>query len=582
MQPEISSVMRSDARRDLILVVSSGGTCAWGGNSSEHCRTACFPHGEALNYIKDRGNEEDAESAGGEHAADHGGAHDLASDGTCAAGGPERDAAENEGEGGHEDGAEAQASAFQSRIDERLALLVFVLGKFDDKNRVFGGEADEHDEADLRVHVVFDLYHVGGKKCREQSPAEPENEESAENCHGSAEKDAEGQRPAFIERGENQKDEEERKAENGRSRNALLGFFLLEGHAQVVVAHFAGHGLVEDLFHRGHSLAGAVTGSGGAVDLGGAVLVVAHGEFRAGARLEFCDGSEGNHFALGVFDEELADIFGASAISAFRFDVHLPLAAEAIEIVNEKAAHEGLKSLVDVFDGDTLLDDFVAVHVDELLRNTGKEGGADVGDFRAFAGGGKKFVQVVGEKFDVVAGAVFEDEGEAAGSADAGNGGRGERESDAFGNFAEFAVNVLFDLLELFIAGFAVVPGLEGDEEKAVVASTDKTEQAEADDAGGVLDARSVSEDVFDFARDFVGALHRSGVWQLQIDVEIALVFIGKKAGRDLNAEKAGGGSEEHEEYESDGAFANEEAANANVGVRSAGKCAVKPAEKSP
>ncbi len=162
-----------------------------------------------------------------------------------------------------------------------------------------------------------------------------------------------------------------------------------------------------------------------------------------------------------------------------------------------------------------------------------------------------------------------------------GMAGGEKREGDAFGNFAEIAIDVLLDLLELFIAGFALVPRLQSDEEEGVVAGADEAEQAETDDAGGVLDARGVGENVFDFARDFIGALKRSGIRQLQVDVEVALVFIGKEAGRDFGAEKTGGDSEDYKEDESDGAFADQEAADADVGVGGAGESAVKPAEKS-
>ena len=139
-------------------------------------------------------------------------------------------------------------------------------------------------------------------------------------------------------------------------------------------------------------MAGAIAGSGGAVDLSGTVFVEAHGEFGAGARLKFREGGERNHLALSILDEKLADIFSASTIGALRLDVHLPLAAETIEIVYEKTAHESLQSLVDVPDGDALLDDFVAVHVDKLLWDAGEKSCTYVGDFRAFAGSSEKFI----------------------------------------------------------------------------------------------------------------------------------------------------------------------------------------------
>src|ERR1700680_1001530 len=99
--------MRSDVRKDLILIVSSGWACAWSGNSGDHSGAACFTHGEALDYVKNGGNEKDAEGTGREHAADYGGAHDLARDGTCTGSSPERHAAKDECEGGHEDGAQS-------------------------------------------------------------------------------------------------------------------------------------------------------------------------------------------------------------------------------------------------------------------------------------------------------------------------------------------------------------------------------------------------------------------------------------------------------------------------------------------
>ena len=58
---------------------------------------------------------------------------------------------------------------------------------------------------------------------------------------------------------------------------------------------------------------------------------------------------------------ELADVLELVAVLAFRLDIHLPLAAEAVEVVDERAAHERLNRSVDIVDVDTLLEHLVAI-----------------------------------------------------------------------------------------------------------------------------------------------------------------------------------------------------------------------------
>ena len=106
-----------------------------------------------------------------------------------------------------------------------LAFFVFVLGELDDQDGVLGGEADQHDEADLRVDVVF-------------KASQPERGVRAEDGDGRAEQNAERQRPAFILRGQNQKNEEQRQAENRDRGNALRGLLFLVRHAELVVSPF--------------------------------------------------------------------------------------------------------------------------------------------------------------------------------------------------------------------------------------------------------------------------------------------------------------------------------------------------------
>ena len=108
-----------------------------------------FSKRKALHNVKDSGYEKDANGAGGKHATYYGSAHDLTSDGACAGSSPQRDAAKDERERGHENWTEAEARAFESRIHERFAFFEFLLGEFNDENGVLGGEADQHDQTDL-------------------------------------------------------------------------------------------------------------------------------------------------------------------------------------------------------------------------------------------------------------------------------------------------------------------------------------------------------------------------------------------------------------------------------------------------
>ena len=86
------------------------------------------------------------------------------------------------------------------------------------------------------------------------------------------------------------------------------------------------------------------------------------------------------------------------------------------------------------------------------------------------------------------------------------------------------------DRLQLLGSRSALVPRLESHKKERVVSGSDEAEQAEANDAGGVPDAGSVGQDFLDIGRDGGGAFQRSAVRELQIDVDIALILIGKKA----------------------------------------------------
>ena len=119
--------------------------------------------------------------------------------------------------------AQTQAGAFQRRFQQRSAALVRKLRELNDEDCVLGGHAPK-------------------------------------TATGVPSKDTEGQRPALVERGENEKDEEQRHPEDDARRNAFLRFLLLERHAGIVATHLARHGLREGLLKRVHHVARAEAG----------------------------------------------------------------------------------------------------------------------------------------------------------------------------------------------------------------------------------------------------------------------------------------------------------------------------------
>ena len=121
-------------------------------------------------------------SAGGQHAADDRGAHDLARHAT------RRRVAVHSGTQPRMNakdvikmGRRRRRAPSSAASASGFALLKFVLGELDDEDRVFRGQADEHDEPNLRVHIVFDLHHVGRKESAQQDAAQPEGSRRRRN-----------------------------------------------------------------------------------------------------------------------------------------------------------------------------------------------------------------------------------------------------------------------------------------------------------------------------------------------------------------------------------------------------------------
>ena len=84
--------------------------------------------------------------------------------------------------------------------------------------------------------------------------------------------------------------------------------------------------------------------------------------------------SSGTGSPLALRTKNSTNVFRVGAIIAFGLYIHLPCSPEPIEVVHKKTAHERLEGLIDLAEIDPLLDDFVAIDVNENLRNVRQKG----------------------------------------------------------------------------------------------------------------------------------------------------------------------------------------------------------------
>ena len=113
----------------------------------------------------------------------------------------ERQHAEDERQRGHQDRPEPDARRLERGIDDREPFAAQLLGELDDQDRVLRGQADEHDEADLAVHVVL-------------QPAQALRADAAEHGERHAQQDDERQHQALVLRREREVHEQQREAED--------------------------------------------------------------------------------------------------------------------------------------------------------------------------------------------------------------------------------------------------------------------------------------------------------------------------------------------------------------------------------
>ena len=112
------------------------------------------------------GNEEDADDGRNGRTEDDGDPHVDTGCGTGTGGHGQRDGADNEGQGRHDDRAQTDLGGFNSsRHGIHAALIDTDFGVFDDQDGVLGSQADDGQDTDLEVDVVLLAQEVGKDGC---------------------------------------------------------------------------------------------------------------------------------------------------------------------------------------------------------------------------------------------------------------------------------------------------------------------------------------------------------------------------------------------------------------------------------
>ena len=154
----------------------------------------------------------------------------------------------------------------------------------------------------------------------------------------------------------------------------------------------------------------AVAGRRRGIDLHAVEQVVAHDELGAAARIGGGQRTQRDHSAGGVPDVELAQIFGLGAEVTIGLDIHLPLQAEAIEIVDQRPAHKRLHRLVQAAQLDLLGHCLGVVHFYSDLGDAEQSRCHDPCQLRSLAGLGHEQLRVLRKKINASARPVFQNE----------------------------------------------------------------------------------------------------------------------------------------------------------------------------
>ena len=313
---------------------------------------------QALNDVEEDGGEEDAEERHADHAAEDGRSQRLPHLGTGPRGDHQGDHAQDEGEGGHEDRPQPQPRGLHRGLVAGPARRVQVPGKLDDEDRILAGQPDQDHQADLHEDVDHPMarQHAG------------HGTQQAQRHH---QDHRQRQRPAFVERGEGQKD-----AHHGQGENIERGVAVADLHEHQLGPfglHRQRQRLAGQAIDVGDHVAGADPGLQVAGDRGCRAGVVAVDENRPADLAHVGQGAQRHHLSLIVADLQQMDVRDLVAVLALGLGSDLPMAAEDIETVDVQRSEKDPQRLVQVAEGNAQGGRLGPVDIHEKLRRIGAE-----------------------------------------------------------------------------------------------------------------------------------------------------------------------------------------------------------------
>ena len=399
----------------------------------------------------------------------------------------------------------------QRRLDHAAPLRLQVLGELDDQNRVLGRQADDGDQADLKVNVIGIAAQQGGQQ----------NAEHAQRHH---QNDRQRNRPAFIQRRQAQKYRQDGKAiQDGRLRAGEFFFARLAGPFKAE----AGWQLGRKLFHLGHGRARAVARRGTAADAHGRVAVVAHGLHGALDPARAGKGRQRHLTPLRVAGVDAQQVFGLHALRRIGLHHHTLQAALVGKVVHIAGAQKSGQRTVDRVKTHAQRIGLVAVNVDLQLRRVFQAIGPHLRQHRAFGSHAQQLTAGGQQRVAPGTGTVLQAEREAAGRTELRNRRRAERKDEGIANARQRAKGPAGQRLGRLALALALRPILERDKrQRSVLPLPGKAETQHADHA---LHLGLLEHKTFNLLDHRARALQRGARRQLDVDQHGALVFTRQK-----------------------------------------------------